>query len=339
MRIYKNISLKRYNTFGVDYMADTIIHARTEKEARTLLRREISWKKPLMILGGGSNILFTDNYRGTIMIPELKRMITEEIEGEHIIVSAGAGIEWDRFVEWSVALGFCGLENLSGIPGSVGAVPVQNIGAYGIEAKDYIINVRAIDTDSGKVKIFNNEECKFGYRTSIFKTSFKGGYLITRVYFRLNLNFNPNLEYGTLRQYLEKAGKPTLRKVREAVLKIRQSKLPDPEVIGNAGSFFKNPLVTKKITARLLKENPGMPVYDDPSGKKKLAAGWLIEQCGWKGKRIGDAGVHDQQALVLVNHGNATGKEIFDLSEKIRKSVKTKFRINLEREVEVVGNK
>ncbi len=338
MRIYRNVSLKPYNSFGIDYRADTIIHVRTEKEARSLLRGEITCRKPKLIIGGGSNILFTGDFKGTLLIPEMRRIAIEEILGEQIIVSAGAGVEWDNFVEWTVMMGFCGLENLSGIPGSVGAVPVQNIGAYGIEVKDYIIKVRAIDTDSGKVKILNNEECNYGYRTSIFKTSFKGRYLITRVYFRLDMNFNPNLEYGRLRQYLEKAGKPTLRKVRDAVLKIRQSKLPDPEVIGNAGSFFKNPLVKEEIAARLLKEHPGMPVYDDPSGKKKLAAGWLIEQCGWKGKRIGDAGVHDKQALVLVNYGNATGKEIFDLSEKIWKSVKTKFRINLEREVEVVGN-
>ncbi|MFH0842838.1 MAG: UDP-N-acetylmuramate dehydrogenase [Bacteroidota bacterium] len=337
MHIYKNMSLKRYNTFGVDYMADTIIHVRTEKEVRALLKREISWKKPLMILGGGSNILFTYDYRGTIIIPELKRMIIEEIEGEHIIVSAGAGIEWDRFVDWTVTMGFCGLENLSGIPGSVGAVPVHNIGAYGIEAKDYVIKVRTIDIDSGKAIIFVNEECYFGYRTSIFKTTFKGRFLITRVYFRLDLNFNPNLEYGTLRQEVEKEGKPTLKKVRDAVLRIRQSKLPDHKVIGNAGSFFKNPLVEEKTAGRLLKEHPGMPVYNDPSGMKKLAAGWLIEQCGWKGKRTGDAGVHEKQALVLVNYGNATGKEIYDLSERIRKSVKRKFGVALEREVELVG--
>lgn len=336
MRILKNTSLKRYNTFGVDYMADTIIHVRTEKEARAILKGEISWKKPLMILGGGSNILFTGNYRGTIIIPEFKRMAIEEIEGEHIIVSAGAGVEWDRFVEWTVTMGFCGLENLSGIPGGVGAVPVQNIGAYGTEAKEHITRIRAIDIATGKVRVFNNDECDFGYRTSIFKSSERGKYLITRVFFRLALNFDPRIEYGSLKEEINKTGKLTLRSVRNAVLKIRESKLPDPKVTGNAGSFFRNPVVDKKIADRLLEENPGMPVYDDPSGRKKLAAGWLIEQCGWKGKRIGDAGVHEKQALVLVNHGNATGKEIFDLSGKIRKSVEKKFGVVLEREVELV---
>jgi UDP-N-acetylmuramate dehydrogenase len=336
MRIYRNTSLKPYNTFGIDHRADTIIHIRTEKEARVLLKREISWKKPLIILGGGSNILFTGDFRGTILIPDLKRMTIEDIDGDHIVVSAGAGVEWDRFVQWTVMLGFCGLENLSGIPGRVGAVPVQNIGAYGAEAKDHILKVRTIDTDSGKVMVFKNDECDFGYRTSIFKSSEKGKYLTTRVWFRLALNFDPHIEYGSLKNEIEKTGRITLNSVRNAVLKIRESKLPDPKVTGNAGSFFKNPVADREIADGLLKVNPGMPVYDDSPGRKKLAAGWLIEQCGWKGKRIGDAGVHDKQALVLVNHGNATGREIFNLSEKIRKSVKAKFGINLEREVEIV---
>jgi len=336
MLIYRNTSLRPYNTFGVDYMAGTLIYIKTEKEAGSVIRGDIRHKTPLLILGRGSNMLFTSDFRGTILIPGFKRIKIEKTDGEQIIVSAGAGIEWDRFVKWTVTMGFCGLENLSGIPGSVGAVPVQNIGAYGIESRDHIEKVRAIDTDSGKVKIFNNEECNFGYRTSIFKSSLKGRYLITRVYFRMDLNFNPVLEYGTLRQEVEKEGNPTLGKVREAVLRIRHSKLPDPEVIGNAGSFFKNPVVTGQKAEELKHKFTQMPLYNDSSGGVKLAAGWLIEQCGWKGKRIGDAGVHDKQALVLVNYGNATGKDIYNLSEKVRKSVKAKFGITLEREAEVI---
>jgi UDP-N-acetylmuramate dehydrogenase len=313
-----------------------MIHVRTEKEARALFSGEIRWKKPLLILGGGSNLLFTGDFNGTLLCPEFGRIRIEERAGTQVIISAGAGIKWDRLVEWCVEMGFCGIENLSGIPGNTGAVPVQNIGAYGVEAKDVIEKVRTICTKTGKVRIFGNEECKFGYRSSIFKTSEKGNYLVTRVYFSLKLKNDPQLNYGSLKEEVRKFGKPTLRNVRNAVLDIRHCKLPDPLVIGNAGSFFKNPVVGKAFADKLLKTNPGMPVYDDPSGNKKLAAGWLVEKCGWKGKRTGDAGVHEKQALVLVNHGNASGKDILYLSEKIRKSVMDKFGINLENEVEVI---
>ena len=336
MRICKNTSLKPYNTFGLSYIAGTLIHISTEKEAKALFKRDLHWKKPLLILGGGSNLLFTKNFRGTIVCPEFRRIKIEVQEGEYVTVSAGAGVKWDRFVEWCVGKGFSGLENLSGIPGNVGAVPVQNIGAYGMEAKDSILKVRTISTIDGRVRVFKNEECHFGYRNSVFKTSRKGRYLVTRVYFRLALNHNPNLGYGSLKEEVSKLGKPTLKNIRTAVLKIRQTKLPDPEVIGNAGSFFKNPVVSKSSTGRLVKAFPSIPVYEDSSGNKKLAAGWLTEQCGWKGKRKGDAGVHEKQALVLVNHGYATGKEIFELSEEIRNSVRKKFGIELEREVEVI---
>jgi UDP-N-acetylmuramate dehydrogenase len=337
MRICRNTSLKPFNTFGLDYRADTMILVRTEKEAKALFNGELSWKEPLLILGGGSNILFTGDFSGTLLCPAFSRIKFEEHKDEHVIVSAGAGVEWDKLVEWTVRMGFSGLENLSGIPGSVGAVPVQNIGAYGSEVKDYITKVRTISTTDGKVRIFNNDECRFGYRTSLFKKSEKGKYLVTRVYFKLDLNFKPNLNYGSLDEEVGKLGQPTLRNVRIAVIKIRQSKLPDPKVIGNAGSFFKNPVVSRSVAEKLLKAYPGLPLYDDPSGNKKLAAGWMIEQCGWKGWRIRDAGVHEKQALVLVNYGNATGKDIFDLSEKIRISVKERFEVNLEREVEVTG--
>jgi UDP-N-acetylmuramate dehydrogenase len=336
MHIFRNISLKKYNTFGLDYKADCLIRIRTEKEAIALFKNEIRWKKPLLILGRGSNILFTDDFKGTILVPDFGTMRIENLENEHIVVSAGAGIEWDRFVEWSATMGFSGLENLSGIPGNVGAVPVQNLGAYGTEARDTVVKVRTICIADGKIKVFTNDECRFGYRTSIFKSEARGKYLVTRVYFRLAMNHEPNLDYGILKEEVNKLGRPTLRNIRKAVIIIRQSKLPDPEIIGNAGSFFKNPVVSKQLAEKLKKEYPGIPVYDDISGNKKLAAGWLIEQCGWKGKRIGDAGVHDKQALVLVNYGNATGKEIYDLSEEIRASVLKEFGVDLEREVEVI---
>jgi UDP-N-acetylmuramate dehydrogenase len=317
-------------------MANIMIHVRTEKEAKALFSGEIKWKRPLLILGGGSNLLFTGDFTGTILCPEFGRIRIEEQTKNDVIVSAGAGIKWDTLAEWCVARGFSGIENLSGIPGNTGAVPVQNIGAYGAEAGNSILKVRTISTPDGKVRVFDNEECKFGYRSSIFKTSEKGKYLVTRVYFRLKLKHDPELNYGSLKEEVKKLGNPTLRNVRSAVLNIRYSKLPDPGVIGNAGSFFKNPVVIKATAENLMKDYPGMPVYDDPSGNKKLAAGWLVEQCGWKGKRTGDAGVHEKQALVLVNHGTASGKDILKLSEKIRKSVMDKYGINLENEVEVI---
>ena len=336
MRICRNKSLRPFNSFGLEYMVNTMIHVSTEKEARALFSGKFKWKKPLLILGGGSNLLFTSDFNGTVVCPKFGRIRIEEKSEKQVIVSAGAGIKWDRLVEWCVELGFSGIENLSGIPGNTGAVPVQNIGAYGVEAKDVIIKVRTISTRTGKVRIFDNEECKFGYRSSIFKGSERGRYLVTRVYFRLALKENPNLNYGSLKEEVLKLGKPTTMNTRKAVLKIRESKLPDPEVVGNAGSFFKNPVVSKVISEKLLKANPGMPAYDDPSGNKKLAAGWLVEQCGWKGKRLGDAGVYEKQALILVNHGAATGKEILMLADEIRSSVKKKFGIVIENEVEVI---
>jgi UDP-N-acetylmuramate dehydrogenase len=339
MMIYKNIPLKKYNTFGLDYKADFMIHIRTEKEATSLFKGTVSWKKPLLILGSGSNILFTGDFKGTILYPELGGIkIEEQIQNEEtIIISAGAGIIWDDLVEWTVNKGFGGLENLSLIPGKVGATPVQNIGAYGVEVKDKIVKVKTINIDDGSIQVFSNGECEFGYRNSIFKNSKKSKYLITRVYYRLTVSPLLNLNYGSLKEEVNKLGGETLKNVRQAVINIRRNKLPDPEITGNAGSFFKNPVILSTDAAQLKKDYPPMPVYEDQSGYTKLAAGWLIDQCGWKGKRTGDAGVHDKQALVLVNYGNATGKEIYNLSEEIKKSVHEKFGVALEREVEVVG--
>lgn len=338
MRIFKNISLEPFNTFGLNYMADCLIRVKTEKDAISLFKGDISWKKPLLIMGGGSNILFTSDIKGTILRPEFGGIKAVREDNGIIIISAGAGITWDKLVEWAVEKGYGGLENLSLISGTVGAAPVQNIGAYGTEVKDTILKVRTISVKDGAIRFFSNEECKFGYRNSIFKSGKKGEYLVTRVYFILKTNPVFNLGYGFLKEEVYKTGKTTLENVRRAVINIRKRKLPDPEVIGNAGSFFKNPVVSKKKNEILKIQYPAMPTYGDQSGGIKLAAGWLIEQCGWKGTRIGDAGVHEKQALVLVNHGNATGKDIFDLSEKIRISVKKKFGVVLEREVEAVGS-
>lgn len=337
MKICRNVPLKNFNTFGLEYMADYMIHVKTDKELKTILRGEIKIEKPLLILGGGSNILFTGDYRGTIIKPEYGGIRIEKTEGENVIISAGAGVKWDKLVEWTVNNNLGGLENLSLIPGNVGATPVQNIGAYGVEIKDSIEKVKTFCISDGSIRYFSNSECRFEYRNSIFKTDYNGKYLVTRVYFRLTTNYVLRSDYGSLNDELKKLGKLTLKNIRQAVINIRKDKLPDPELIGNAGSFFKNPVVSKKDTEKLIKEYPQMPVYKQLSGEIKLAAGWLIEQCGWKGKRIGNTGVHNKQALVLVNFGNATGREIFLLSEEIKESVRRKFGIELEREVEVIG--
>jgi UDP-N-acetylmuramate dehydrogenase len=339
MKIFTNFSLKKYNTFGLNYSADCFIHIRNEEEAKAVFNGTGSWQKPLLILGGGSNLLFTRDFKGTILYPDLPGIKIEEQDyGKgKILVSAGAGVNWDDFVEWTVNKGFGGLENLSLIPGKVGATPVQNIGAYGVEVNELIVKVETINTDNGSTRLFNNKDCEFGYRNSIFKNSGKGKYLVTRVFYSLNAQPLLNLSYESLREEVNKLGSETLKNVRSAVINIRKNKLPDPELIGNAGSFFKNAVVENSLAEHLRKDYPEMPVYEDSDGNKKLASGWLIDRCGWRGKRKGDAGVHDKQALVLINYGNATGREIYELSEEIRKSVYQKFGVELEREAEVIG--
>ncbi len=337
MTIYENAPLKKYNTFGLDYFADKLIHVKTEKECVSLFRMKNKWEKPLLVLGGGSNILFTRDFNGTILYPEMKGIKIEEKNIDTVIVSAGAGLIWDEFVAWTVIRGFGGLENLSLIPGNVGATPIQNIGAYGVEVKDQIVSVRTINTNDGSIRIFSNSECEFGYRDSIFKNKEKSKYLVTKVYYKLNLSPELDLSYGSLKEEVIKLGKVNLKNVRQGVINIRRSKLPDPEITGNAGSFFKNPVVPASFADDLKNKFPAMPLYDDKDGFKKIAAGWLIDQCGWKGLRKGNAGVDEKQALVLINIGEATGKEIYDLSCEIMKSVLEKFGIGLEREVEVIG--
>jgi UDP-N-acetylmuramate dehydrogenase len=339
MKIYENALLKKYNTFGLNYTADYLIHIQTEAEATSIFKGIIPCQNPIMILGGGSNILFISDYKGTILYPEIsgiKIENTDRING-FVTVSAGAGVDWDTFVEWTVNKGFGGLENLSLIPGKVGATPIQNIGAYGVEVKDLITQVRTISTENGTLRIFENNECEFGYRNSIFKNELKGKYLVTRVYYKLTTDTVLNLSYGSLKDEVATLGDINLKNVRQAVINIRQSKLPDPEIIGNAGSFFKNPVVKMEVGTLLKNKFPDMPVYSDRDGYVKLASGWLIDKCEWKGVRRGDACVHDKQALVLVNYGNASGKELLDLSEEIKNSVSDRFGIDLEREVEIVG--
>ena len=337
MKILKSVSLKSQNTFGLDYNANYFVTIGSENEAVSLFSKGHTLPEPFLILGRGSNILFTSDFSGTVFLAGVQGTSVEEQDNDYVIVSAGAGVDWDKFVDWTVGKGYFGLENLSLIPGSVGAAPVQNIGAYGVEVKEMIVRVNTISLTDGSKKVFNNKECRFEYRNSIFKNEEKGKYLVTRVSFRLKKFPSLNLEYGSLKEEVGKTGEPSLVSVRNAVIEIRRRKLPDPDVLGNAGSFFRNPVVSNSVAEILKHDNPSMPVYDDLSGGKKIAAGWLIEQCGWKGRRIGNAGVYPKQSLVLINYGNASGRDIYELSEMIRASVRERFGIILEREVEIVG--
>jgi UDP-N-acetylmuramate dehydrogenase len=337
LKIHKKVSLKRYNTFRLNSYADLMISIESEEEAISLFRSQKKIASPFLVLGGGSNLLFTQNFNGTVLHTEIEGISIEEKHRDFIIVSSGSGVLWDKFVGWSVSNGYGGLENLSLIPGTVGASPVQNIGAYGVEVENTIEKIRAVSTDDGSIREFGKNECRFDYRNSIFKSELKGKYMVTRVYCRLTISPEINLKYGSLEEEVNKLGNATLKNVRQAVINIRRKKLPDPENLGNAGSFFKNPVISNYAAKILGKRYPLMPSYEDQSGGTKLAAGWLIDQCGWKGKRFGDAGVHYKQALILVNYGKATGMEIYNLSEEIKKSVREKFGVDLEREVEVVG--
>lgn len=335
---YQNHSLKQYNTFHLEVTAKNFLSLYT-KEAWTLFCESQKNKfsvEEILILGGGSNMLFLNDVDALVVHPAIQGIQIVDETSDHTMVEAGAGVIWDDLVEWTVRNRLGGLENLSLIPGCVGASPVQNIGAYGTEAKDTICLVNGIDLIDGKTVELDNASCQFGYRNSIFKTSHKY-LLITSVVFKLSKHPEFKLSYGQLMTEVEKLGAVDLRNVRQAVISIRQSKLPDVREIGNAGSFFKNPVVDAEIAEQLKQAFPEMPVYKAAGNQVKLAAGWLIEQSGWKGYRSGDLGVYDKQALVLVNYGNATGRDIYHLSEEIMRSVFEKFGVELEREVNVVN--
>ncbi|MCB2208065.1 MAG: UDP-N-acetylmuramate dehydrogenase [Bacteroidetes bacterium] len=338
MFIYQDFCLKPFTTFGVAVEANRYVAITSVKDLQELYAEGELSKKPVMVLGGGSNILFTQHYEGFILACQiLGKEILKETEDE-IIIRVGGGEHWPSFVDEMVEKGYGGIENLSLIPGKVGAAPIQNIGAYGVEVKEVFENLDAFELKTGKTRKFNKSECEFGYRSSIFKTTEKGKFFITHVTFRLSKKPKLNLSYAPLKEAF--AGRSVddifIKEVSEAVIQIRNSKLPDPEKLKNAGSFFKNPVVSEKKVDELKYLNPDMPVYPQPGGQAKLAAGWLIEQCGWKGKRKGDAGVHEKQALVIVNYGNATGKEILALANDIQKSVQQQFGIKLEPEVNII---
>lgn len=338
MNSLKNASLKSYNTFGISCYASEIIELNKTEEVEEVLRYIKQQDKSLLILGGGSNVLFKQDYNGLVLVNNLKgiQIISEDSNEVQLRVSAGE--VWHELVMYCVENNYSGMENLSLIPGKVGASPMQNIGAYGVEVKDLITQVNTIRLADGAEISFSNKECMFDYRSSIFKTTHKNQYLIVSVDFRLSKFPKLNTSYGAINNELIKEGidNPTIKDISEAVISIRRSKLPDPSKIGNAGSFFKNPVVDLTTANRLLKAYPTIPQYEVGENGKKLAAGWLIEQCGWKGKTIDNYGVHKLQALVLVNYSDATGKQIFGLSSKIIESVKEKFGVELEREVNII---
>jgi len=337
MQFLSKYSLKKYHTFATDVYTKCFTEINSIEQFKNLLQENIYKNNSILILGGGSNLLFTKNFDGLVIKNNLKGIEIIKQDENFVWVKAAAGENWHQFVLWCVNNNYGGVENLSLIPGCVGASPMQNIGAYGIEIKDVCEEVNAIDINTGEEKTFTNADCKFGYRESVFKHTYKNRYLIVSVVFKLNKKPTFNTSYGAIEQELKTMGvtQPSVKAISDAVINIRSSKLPDPAKIGNAGSFFKNPEVSKQKHDELKKQYPNLVAYALDNGNYKLAAGWLIEQCGFKGKRFGDAGVHVNQALVLVNYGTASGSEIYNLSEQILDTVKKTYGVILEREVNI----
>ena len=337
MKIQENISLKPFTTFGIDKKAKFFTTVETLDELKAALLAAKEKQLPVFILGGGSNILLTRDIEGLVIKLEIKGINLVKEDGDQLWVEVGAGEMWQELVLHSIAEDWAGLENLSLIPGTVGASPMQNIGAYGVEIKDVFDSLQAMHRETLEMQSFDAEACRFGYRESVFKQTFKDQYVITSVTFRLSKTPNFHLEYGAIREVLAANGidQPSIRAISDAVIQIRQSKLPDPKEIGNAGSFFKNPTIPNAQFDALKASYPSIPGYPSAEGVK-VAAGWLIEQTGWKGKRIGEVGVHAKQALVLVNYGGGTGEEIKKLSEQIQASVYDKFGVQLQAEVNFI---
>jgi UDP-N-acetylmuramate dehydrogenase len=327
-----NYSLLSRNTFGMDVKAKRFVEYDNEEELKALIP---TLSGEVLHMGGGSNLLFKGDFEGTVLHSAIKGIEVVDESAESALVRAGAGEVWDDFVAWAVERGYGGVENLSLIPGEVGASAVQNIGAYGVEAKDVIALVEAIDLSNGQKRVFGTEECNYAYRQSIFKNALKGKYAITYVTYRLQKQPVLKLDYGNIRAVLGDNGQHTISDVRQAIIDIRNAKLPDPKVQGNAGSFFMNPVVSREKFLSIQKDYPQMPFYEVEGGVK-IPAGWMIDQCGWKGKSLGRAGVHDKQALVLVNLGGATSDEIITLCNTICKDVKEKFGIDIHPEVNLI---
>ena len=329
----EQVSLKPYNTFGIDVKARYFTQAHDDQEVRLALGQAQQGGVPVLVIGGGSNLLLTRDIDALVlhMASRGRRVLGDD--GERIVVEAEAGEPWHPFVQWTLAQGYCGLENLSLIPGTVGAAPMQNVGAYGVEIKDVFVGLTALDRETGELRDFGLAECAFGYRDSLFKRN-PGRWLILRVRFALSRTLQAHLDYGPVRQRLAEQGvtQPTAQAISEAICSIRREKLPDPAELGNAGSFFKNPVVSAELVERIRAQYPGVVAYPQADGQVKLAAGWLIEQAGWKGHREGDAGVHRLQSLVLVNYGQASGAQMHALARRIQADILERFGVELEME-------
>jgi UDP-N-acetylmuramate dehydrogenase len=338
LTIQSNVSLKSYNTFGIDVTTRYLVEVDNDQDIQTLLQLPDIQSLPKLILGGGSNLLLTQDFNGLVIKINIKGIETVKENQDYVWLRAGAGESWHEFVMYCVERGLGGIENLSLIPGTVGAAPMQNIGAYGVEIKDTFDRLEAVDIATGVKRTFTNADCRFGYRDSVFKNEEKGQYIISNVLFRLDKNPVFHISYGDIQKTLEQMGikELTIKAISEAVIKIRRSKLPDPAEIGNAGSFFKNPEIPASQYEALKNKYPDLPGYIINEKIVKVPAGWLIEQCGWKGKRFGTIGVHARQALVLVNYGGGKGIEIKQLAERIQASVEERFGICLHTEVNFV---
>lgn len=336
MNVQKNISLKNYNTFGIDVNAKRFVLVDAVYQLQQILKEE----KDIFLISGGSNMLLTKDIDELVILINFKGISIDKEDDNFVYLTVNAGENWHEFVLFCVANNYGGLENLSLIPGNVGTCPIQNIGAYGVEVKDTITKVEAIEIETQKLVSFSNEDCNFGYRNSIFKNTVKGKYVITSVGFKLTKrNHNLNTSYGAIETELasKQITEPNLKDISDAVIAIRKSKLPDPKEIGNSGSFFKNPVISKSHFLELQKEYPNIPSYNISDDEIKVPAGWLIETTGFKGKRFGNYGVHEKQALVLVNYGNASGKEIYNLAKEIQQTIFKQFKIELEIEVNVIA--
>ncbi|WP_339883642.1 UDP-N-acetylmuramate dehydrogenase [Polaribacter vadi] len=336
MNIQQNISLKNYNTFGIDVTAKRFISVDSVHQLQQLLKTE----KDIFLISGGSNMLLTKDIEKLVVHIDIKGISIDKEDDNFVYLTVNAGENWHEFVLFCVDNKYGGIENLSLIPGNVGTCPIQNIGAYGVEVKDTITKVEAIEIESQKLVSFSNAECNFGYRNSIFKNEVKGNYVISAVSFKLTKkNHNLNTSYGAIETELvsKNIKNPSLKNISDAVIAIRKSKLPDPKEIGNSGSFFKNPVISEMLFLELQEEYPNIPSYRISDSEVKIPAGWLIEKAGFKGKRFGNYGVHEKQALVLVNYGNATGEEIYQLAKKIQETILKQFRISLEIEVNIIA--
>ena len=338
MNIIENYPLLKLNTFGLDVKAKYFTSINTINELIELTKTNVFKDLELLILGGGSNILFTKDFDGLVILNNIKGKEIIDQNQQSIFLKIGAGENWHELVMYCVDKGWGGIENLSLIPGNTGTAPMQNIGAYGVEIKETFVELEALEISSGKIVKFNNSDCEFGYRESVFKNKMKNQYIILNITLELKKNPVLNINYGDVKAILESQNikNPAIKEVSNAIIRIRQSKLPDPKKIGNSGSFFKNPIVSLNQLELIKKNYPNVVNYEINENEFKIAAGWLIERAGWKGKKFNNYGVHEKQALVLVNYGLANGMKIFELSEKIILDIKDKFEITLEREVNII---